>query len=160
MELQVVAKELSIDEGFSAIVYLCSKGAPTIGYGRNIRDNPLTVEERIYLNHNEVGYNNLVISKAQGYYLLERDINHTVKRLQKVFPNFLTEYPDEVQHILINICFQIGAGSFKGFTEMINAVKNKDYKKAAIELRDSELWRKDTPERTERRAKRFEALLG
>jgi len=39
---------------------------------------------------------------------------------------------------------------------MIRAIKKRDWKEAAIELRDSDLYRKDNSDRTERRAIRFE----
>ena len=155
MKLQIVAKELEDDEEYRATRYRCTKKKWTIGIGRNLTANGLTKEERDYLNYHETGFQNLVVSKAQALYLLGHDIDNSYWELCKIFPEF-TSYSDEIQHILINIHFQIGYSSFTGFRDMIRAVKRRDWKAAAVELRDSDLWREDTPERAERLAKRFE----
>ena len=155
MNLQTLAKQLEADEKYCATGYWCTKKKYTIGMGRNLTDNPLTVEERNYLNYHETGYQNLMVSRSQALYLLEHDINNSFKELCKIFPDFKS-YSDEIQHILLNIHFQIGNTSFLGFVNMIAAVKRRDWKDAAAELRDSVLWRKDTPKRSEARAKRFE----
>jgi len=156
MKVQILAKELEDDEEYRATRYRCTKGKWTIGIGRNLTDNGLTKEERNYLNYHETGFQNLIVSKSQAMYLLGHDIDNSYRELCKIFPEF-TSYSDEIQHILINIHFQIGYSSFAGFRDMIRAVKRQEWKEAAIELRDSDLWREDTPARSERRSKRFEA---
>lgn len=156
MNLSKLAKELESDEEYRATQYRCTKGKWTIGIGRNLTANGLTKEERNYLGYHETGFQNLMVSKSQALYLLGHDIDNSYRELCKIFPEF-ESYSDEVQHILINIHFQIGYSSFTGFRDMIRAVKRRDWKAAAVELRDSDLWREDTPARAERRAKRFEA---
>jgi len=156
MKLQIVAKELEIDEGYWATPRRCTKGKLTAGHGHNLDANGLTKEQQERLNYYEKDFAGLIVNREQAQYLLEDDIWVSFHELLKIFPGFQF-LPDEIQHVLINLHFQLGYSRFTGFRDMIRAVKKQDWKEAAVELRDSDLWRKDKSDRTERRAKRFEA---
>ena len=158
MKLQIIAKQLEDDEEYKATQYRCTKGKWTIGIGRNLTANGLTKEERNYLGYHETGYQNLMLSKSHALYLLEHDIKNSCHELNIIFPGF-SFYPEDIQHVLINLIFQLGYSRFAGFRDMIRAIKKMDWKEAAVELRDSKLWREDTPERAERLAKRFEKAV-
>lgn len=155
MKLQIVAKELEIDEAYKSRRYRCSEGKWTIGYGHNLDANGLTKKQREYLNYYERDFANLVVNREQAAYLLEDDIWVSVHELEKIFPDFKS-YSDEIQHILINLHFQLGYSRFMGFRDMVRVIKMQDWKEAAAELRDSDMWRKDKSQRSERRAKQFE----
>jgi len=159
MNLKILSKELIFDEGIKLVPYFCTKKKLSIGVGRNLKANGLTKAEREYLNYHETGYQNLVLSREQAMYLLFNDIANSVTDLRHIFKDFDT-FSDELQHILINLMHQLGYSSFSGFRDMIRAIKRKDFKDAAAELRDSVLWREDTPEDAERLAKRFEKVKG
>jgi len=157
MILPVLVKELIFDEGIECIPYYCSEGFLTIGIGRNLKTNGLTKEERKYLNYSETGYRNLILSKEQALYLLNNDINSSISSLKKIFFDYNT-FSHELQHVLINLMHQLGYKKFLGFKDMIAAINKRDFKEAAVELRDSKLWKIDTPEDAERLAVRFEKL--
>jgi len=157
MNLKILSKELIFDEGIKKTPYYCSKGFLSIGVGRNLKTNGLTKTERAYLNYHETGYLNLVLTTEQAIYLLNNDIKNSMTDLKHIFKDFDT-FSDELQHILINLMHQLGYSSFNGFRDMVRAIKRKDFKDAAVELRDSKLHRDDTPEDAERLAKRFEKV--
>jgi len=156
MNLKTLCKELIADEDLRLTGYYCSKKKFTIGVGRNLDDVGLTKQEREYLNYHETGYQNLILSREQAMYLLAHDIDNSLASLRKIFKDFDT-YVDDLQHVLINLMHQLGNTKFLGFKRMVIAIKKRDWKKAAYELRDSDLWREDTPERAERLAVRLEA---
>ena len=157
MQIQAIAKQLADDEGYRATRYICSKNKWTIGYGHNLDSNGLTKKQRERLNYYDDDFSGLTINREQAQYLLEDDIWVSVHELEKIFPGF-NLFPDEIQHVLINLHFQLGYSRFMGFRDMIRAIKKMNWKEAAVELRDSKLHREDTPERAERLALRLEKV--
>ena len=138
MDNEKLKTELIKDEDLRLTPYLCTAGKTTIGVGRNLDDQGLTVEECMYL--------------------LKNDIDRNWWDLHSIFDD-IVKYPEEVQHVLMNMRHQLGPDGFRGFELMIKAVKKQDWKRAAIEIRNSKLWRIDAPNRAERLARRMEAIL-
>lgn len=96
----------------------------TIGYGRNLTDNGISLEE--------------------AEFLFENDFARVQKELSLY--NWYKIQPAEVQYALINMCFNLGITKLLGFTRMIAALIMKDYAKAAEEALDSK-WAKQVPNR-------------
>ena len=65
-------------EGFSASVYKCPAGFDTIGYGRNIEANPLSVEEKAKLVDGKV-------SKELAQEWLEQELGRCYDACNKAF---------------------------------------------------------------------------
>ena len=144
MDLAVLAKELIDDEGLRLIPYICPAGKLTIGVGHNLTDNGLTRAQRDYLDFHEPYFDNLRLTETQAMQLFGDDVRDGLISLRYIFKAF-DEFPDELQHILINLFHQLGYSRFAGFCNMIIAIKKRDFKEAAKELRDSKLWREETP---------------
>ena len=137
MNTERAMKELIEDEGLRLHPYQCTAGKTTIGVGRNLDDVGLTKEECLYL--------------------LANDIDKNWWDLKSVFGN-LSSLPEEAQLVFMNLRHQLGVAGFRGFKKMIRAAMGRDWKTAAAELRDSKLWREDSPDRAERLAKRLESI--
>jgi lysozyme len=103
------------DEGFETMPFVCSAGKLTIGYGRNLQDNG--------------------ISKDEAELMLENDMKRTEKDLLSC--QFYLDAPPAVKDALFNMCFNLGLPRLLGFKKMIQAIKDKDYTKAALEALDS-----------------------
>ena len=88
-------------EGFSPRPYKDTRGFLTVGYGHNL-DVDMTQEE--------------------GRALLEIRLRNTIRELLKVLPD-LYEYGENRANALIDMAFNMGIGGFKGFKEMIKAIK-------------------------------------
>jgi len=157
MDYAQLKAESIVDEGLKLKPYYCSKNKLSIGIGRNLTANGLSATERATIGFLGSDYKKLVLNKAQVDMLFRNDVNNSVSDLRKVFKDFDT-YTDELQHVLINLMFQLGYKSFTGFKETIKHIKAKKWMEAAAELRDSELYREDTPNDAERLAKRLEAM--
>lgn len=108
-------KGLSSDEGVRLKPYKDTKGILNIGIGRNL----------------EIG-----ITLDEAYYLFNNDLNSIYNRLEKY--NWFNSLNDVRQYVLINIAFNVGVNGLLEFVNMINALKNKDYDKAAFEILNSE----------------------
>lgn len=119
-------KQLITHEGYREKPYLCSAGKVTIGIGRNIEDNGLSEDEVLYL--------------------LKNDIKRTTKELSqyKWFPLL----NDNRRNAIIDMHFNLGQSRFSGFKNMISALENKDYTKAADEMLNSK-WARQVGKRAE-----------
>jgi lysozyme len=123
---------LKHDEGFRAYPYddLTGKepdvtGKLTIGYGRNLQDVPLSVDEAIYLLHN--------------------DQDRAYNFLVKLFPWF-SELNDVRQIVLVCLCFNLGPAGLLKFKNTLKFIQAGKWNLAAAELLDSTAAR-DLPNR-------------
>lgn len=95
--------------------YLDSQGKLTIGYGRNLQENGLSLEEAEFLMKNDI------------------------KRAEEELKGFhwYRNQPDNVKKALLNMNFNLGLPRLLSFKKMINALMEKDYAKAAAEALNS-----------------------
>lgn len=124
-------------EGLKLKPYEDKFGNLTIGYGRNLDDRGITKEEAEILL-----YTDLAIAE---YYL--RDI----------FQNY-DEFPLELKIVLTSMMFNLGKNRFLTFKKFIKAIKDRDYKKAVIELNNSRRARQ-LPKRTELETQYLKKLI-
>ena len=96
--------------------YIDSVGKLTIGIGRNIDDNG--------------------ISKEEALFMLENDLKNVNDELHSIFDDF-SYLPADVQLALTDMMFNLGKPRFLGFKKMIQAIKDKDFKEAARQAKDS-----------------------
>jgi len=102
-------------EGYSAKPYRDTVGKLTIGWGHNLDDLGITVDE--------------------AEFILSNDIKRCETQLAKC--TWYTSQPQNVKDALLNMCFNIGITRLLGFKRMIAALIVKDYTKASIEALDS-----------------------
>lgn len=120
-------------EGYRSKPYLCSAGKLTIGWGHNLDDNG--------------------ISKTVAELMLDEDIQSAYYDIMDIFPNFYL-YSQKRQNALIDMMFNLGKPSFRGFGKMIAAIKKEDWKEVAVQAKDSDWYRKG-----KRRATKIEQML-
>ena len=167
-------KQLIFDEGLRLFPYKCTSGKITIGIGRNLEGNPLTADEcmcfllarpDLKVNNTDIkvvremllkSFYEKGIAESEAYYLFENDYRKVENQLQAYIP-WLTNHPEEVRKILINMTFQMGINRIATFRKMIAAIKAKDYKTASEEMKDSN-WYKQTTNRANRLKKRMEMI--
>ena len=113
-------------EGFSSVVYKCTAGYDTIGYGKRIK----------YLQ----------VTEEQSTEWLEEDLENLKYTLSAKYDWFLPA-PQEVRDIVMNMNYQLGVSAFSKFKKTIQYIANKDYEGASIEMLDSKWARDDTPRR-------------
>jgi lysozyme len=110
-------------EGLKLTPYSDTTGHLTIGWGRN-----LTVGIRL----------------DEAEFLFQNDFNQTLSELQ--ICDWFDNLPPNVKNALINMNFNIGISKLLEFTNMITALKEKDFTKAAQEVLNSE-WAKEVGDR-------------
>ena len=107
-------------EGLSLEIYLCTGKKQSIGYGRNLDDVGITIEE--------------------AEFLLMSDIRQATDDAHDIFPAIL-DYTESRQMALINMTFNLGKTRLRKFRKMIDAVHRGDWGKAAIEATDSRWYK-------------------
>jgi GH24 family phage-related lysozyme (muramidase) len=85
------------------------------------------------------------------------DVKKAVYGCRSIYGEKFDLWPDEVQEILVNMCFNVGPGGLSKFKKFKEALEKHQWAKAAIEGRDSR-WHKQVPNRAERLMKRLEAI--
>lgn len=139
MNLIKLQDELAEDEGIKFEIYRCSLGHLTGGIGHLITE----WDEDFY--DKPIGTK---IPHDQVNDWFERDIKTTINDCNLLFSQF-DNLPEEIQHVLANMCFQLGRPRLSKFKNMIAAVEDLDWAKMADEMEDSN-WYKQTPNRADR----------
>ena len=106
---------IKYNEGYDNMPYVCTAGKLTIGYGRNLQDNGISLDE--------------------ADLMLENDM----KRVEKDLLNcqWYLDAPSQVKDAIFNMWFNLGLPRLLGFKKMIAAIKDKNWTVAAIEALDS-----------------------
>ena len=119
-------------EGLSNVLYKCTSNKLSIGYGRNLED---------------VG-----ISKDEAEYLLKNDIDIALDEVSEHFD--MPNLPEPAQIVLVDMSFNMGISRLLNFRNMIKAIEQDEWDKAADELLDSKY-----AAQTKRRARMNASLL-
>ena len=149
MNLIKLQDEIADDEGVKYETYRCSLGHLTGGIGHLITD----WDEEVYS-----GPIGTKIPHQQVDDWFAKDIGTTIKDCNLLFSQF-NNLPDEIQHVLANMCFQLGRPRLSKFKNMIAAVEDLDWIKMADEMEDSN-WYRQTPNRAKRLITKVDRQIG
>ena len=163
MRLSRIAELIIRDEGKRKRPYPDTGGAPSIGVGRNLRDNGISVAE-LQAIVNDIDYD--VVLK-ETHVQNGRVRIGSLDLANRIFPNPLTEHDigllltDDLNNVrreavsvfgqsvwgsidgvrkeaILDVVFNLGLPRFKQFVKFIGAVKSADWDTAATELLKSE----------------------
>lgn len=124
--------DIKQEEGFKGIVYKCTEGFDTIGYGTR-----------------------LPLSEKEAEMILEYRLNILKSNLSSSL--YMLDIDKKAWDILYNMVYQMGVKGVLNFKNMIKALEVKDYKRAGDEMLDSK-WAKQTPARANRLSKAMKAI--
>ena len=142
-----VYEEVSADEGKILHSYLCSEGHATCGIGHKIlHDEPENLLP-VYGANDPVAEDE-GITEERCYELFQTDVQIAIDGCEAIYDNW-DNLPQEMQHVLVNMCFQLGQGGLSNFKNFKAAIETEDWKSAATEMLDSR-WAKQTPARAQR----------
>tara|TARA_Y100000361_G_scaffold80477_1_gene71164 strand:- start:952 stop:1356 length:405 start_codon:yes stop_codon:yes gene_type:complete len=123
-------------EGYVGVVYKDSLGIDTIGYGFAIKD--------------------LELDKDVCDMILERKIKNLEDRVRNKF-GWYPFMPQEIQDVVMEMCYQLGVTGFSKFAKTITYLKDKNFEKASEEMLDS-LWARQTPNRAKELSRRVKGV--
>ena len=137
---------LEDDEGRIDAVYLDHLGLPTFGIGHLVTESD--PEHKF-----QVG---TAVTPERVFEAFEDDLKVIIREAEKVFPGYF-ELPEEVQQILANMMFNMGAPRLMKFKKLRAAVAEANWEEAAVQMKDSK-WYEQVTNRAERLIERMEAV--
>jgi len=146
MNIEQLRNELEIDEGVKYEIYLDHLGLPTCGIGHLIVEGDEEYGQ-------EVGTE---VSQERVAELFESDVQVTLDECERLYSGF-SELPEEVQHILANMMFNMGRPRLSGFKKFNAAIAAGEWEEAAEEMIDSR-WYRQVQNRADRLVTRMRAV--
>jgi lysozyme len=118
-----IVKLLKFEEGERLKPYKCTAGKTTIGYGRNLDDKGISLQE--------------------AGTLLNNDVSECVAQVSKALPwSSALDMPR--RDVLVAMCFQLGLNGLLSFSNFLRAMRDGDWLKASQELRNSKFHAQTT----------------
>jgi GH24 family phage-related lysozyme (muramidase) len=148
MNREAVFAQLKIDEGVKYEIYNDHLGYPTFGVGHLVlKTDP------------EFGKpTGTSITEERVAECFDRDLDTAVSECHTLYGKGTFDgLPDEVQGVLVNMMFNMGRPRLGGFKNFNSAIAEGDWKRAAVEGRDSR-WHKQVPNRAERLMVQLESV--
>lgn len=138
-------RQLKADEGTKKdsnglhVIYRCTAGARTIGYGHNLDASGET-------------YQTLTDEEAEA--LLNTDIDKVERQLQAVLP-WVFDLDDARLGVIMNMTFNMGIGTMQTFKNTLAFIQKGDYEKAARNMEKS-AWYSQVGNRAKRLVRQME----
>ena len=143
MNIDTLRKEITEDEGVEYCIYLDHLGLPTFGIGHLVKESDLEYGKPVGTD----------ISAERVNSCFETDIQTVLDECNKLYDDFY-ELPEEVQHIIANMMFNMGYPRLSKFKGMKAGIDSRDWNKAADEMVDSR-WYTQVTNRAERLVNRM-----
>lgn len=142
-EIETIERIITDEGGLRMIPYFCKAGKLSWLIARNIEDRPLYEYEVEILRMHGLA--------RGGRILFNQEIVRLRRRLIALGVDMNT-LPEEVHNILLNQSYQMGLTSFNPneWPNYFQCLKERDWKQAAKEGRDSKWWKIQTRKRAER----------
>ena len=135
--------EIIADEGMMLHIYKDHLGYLTVGCGHLI-----TEKDEEYGKPEKTP-----ITSDRAEYLLAADLESAIDDCRKLYTGFEI-LPEEVQHVIVNMMFNLGLPRLSKFKNMKAAVDVGDYRMAASEMVNSK-WFTQVPNRAARLVERM-----
>jgi len=129
MNKSKLREQLKFHEGLRLKPYYDTEGIKTIGVGRNMEANPPDDELG-----RRVGPDG--ISEQEAMKLLDNDIDKCVRDVERNISSY-GRLSEPRQHVLLDMCFNLGINGLLKFQNMLAAVDRGDYARAADEMLNS-----------------------
>lgn len=139
--------EISRDEGVMHTVYLDHLSLKTCGIGH------LCIEGKDPEFDQPVG---TPVSKERVAELFQDDMRSVLLDCERLYSNFY-DLPEDAQHVVANMMFNLGLPRLRKFKNMKKAVDAGDYQQAALEMCDSK-WYSQVKNRADRLVKRMRSI--
>ena len=125
-------------EGLRTSVYLDTLGKKTVGIGHLVQPH----EEERFAEGVEIPMDQIIE-------IFEMDLNRAAAGADSLIEECIGhDLPQHIGEVILEMVFQLGTNGVRKFKKMWKAMRVKDWKTAAAEMKDSR-WHKQTPRRCE-----------
>lgn len=134
-----VEAQIQKHEGFRGKPYNDSVGVKTVGYGRNLEDNPITDAE-----WQEIGgkrdLDKQPLTKQEAMVLFRNDMARANQAVEAIYGDVLDTLTPARREVLVDMAFNLGQTKLSKFTKFFAALRDGDYDKAAAEMKNSKWY--------------------
>jgi lysozyme len=134
-------KLIADHEGLSLTPYRDTAGKLTIGYGRNLNDKGITLEE---FNAMLIG-GELKLTTAGAVLLMRIDMAEANAAVARALPDIYQQGTPRT-FVLVSMAFNMGIGGLLTFKKMLAAMRRWEFDIAAYEMLESKWAREDVAE--------------
>ena len=128
--IEMIKEDLVKHEGYVTEIYLDSENLPTFGIGHLVTENDMEFTWPV----------GTPVTDERILQVFHDDCNGAVTDAECIFDDVLS-HPDNVVRVLVNMAFNLGRTRLSKFKNMVAAVNDKDYERAADEMIDSKWYR-------------------
>jgi len=128
--IEQIKEDLVRHEGYVTEIYLDSENLPTFGIGHLVTENDMEYTWPV----------GTPVTDERILQVFHDDCNAACTDASALFLNF-SSHPEDVQRVLVNMAFNLGRSRLGKFKNMITAVNEGNYSKAADEMVDSKWYR-------------------
>ncbi len=146
MNKSKLREQLKIDEGVKYEIYNDHLGYATFGIGHLVTPKDEEYGKKL----------GTPVSETRVNQVFDNDVDKYINESKKVFSN-LEELPDEIQQVIVNMCFNMGAPRLSKFKKFISAINNHNWELASKEMLDSK-WATQVGERANRLSMRISKI--
>jgi lysozyme len=146
MNKEQLREEIAEDEGCKYEIYLDHLGLPTFGIGALVKENDPEYGQPV----------GTPVDEDRVRQRFNLDIAVTIDDCKVLYDDF-DDLPEECQHIIANMMFNMGRPRLSKFKGMKAGVDARDWNRAADEMVDSR-WYDQVTNRAKRLVKRMRAL--
>ena len=134
MSYEELSAAVKLSEGFRNKVYKDTEGFRTIGWGHKVVHTDDFIDGKEY-------------SEEELQDVFDKDLNHAIGLGKQLMEEHQVEdLPEKAQHVITEMCFQLGKGGVSKFKNMWKALQEGNFIGASYEMLDSK-WNKQTPNR-------------
>jgi lysozyme len=138
MDIIRLRETLKHDEGCKFSIYKDQFGYPTFGIGHLVIQSDPEWGQAVGTEVSEDRVN-----EAFDY-----DVQRTISETKILFPT-LDVMPEDVQQVLVNMCYNMGRPRLSKFVHFIGYINQGNYSQASVEMLNS-AWAKQVPNRANR----------
>ena len=151
-----VYEEIAEDEGKILHCYMCSENHKTVGIGHKVLPDDPEYSLQTFNAYDDAPAEQS-ITEQRCFELFQQDVQIAINDCRVIYDSW-ESLPQEMQHILVNMAFQMGQLGLSKFRNMNAAVAEQNWGRVAAEMLDSR-WAKQTPNRAERLQQRVLNLV-
>tara|TARA_Y100001938_G_scaffold150398_1_gene241141 strand:- start:6081 stop:6524 length:444 start_codon:yes stop_codon:yes gene_type:complete len=146
MNIDVLRKQLEIDEGVVHEIYLDHLGLPTFGIGHLVLESDPEHGKAV----------GTPVGEDRCIEAFESDLESVLSDCAILYPDF-DDLPEEAQQIIANMMFNMGRPRLTKFRMMKEAVNERNWEEAANQMVNSR-WYAQVGKRAERLVERMAAI--
>ena len=134
MSYEELSESVKLSEGFRNKIYQDTEGFDTIGWGHKVvaADNFIAGKE---------------YTEEELQTVFDKDLSRAIAQMKQLCAqNNITDLPEKAEHVITEMCFQLGQTGVSKFKNMWKCLQEGNFIGASYEMLDSK-WNKQTPNR-------------